>query len=195
MIQEHEVSLLKMQKRFIENKLLAFEYTIKKLIEWYKSLVPNEETNVLSKLSKLKLFKLHFFVAAVNSTSDSSTDDLLNLFNKFYALPYGPVEGYIYDHLNELQFYSIFNDHVEVKSSSTLNFDQLDYTTKVKIDDAITILKEKNNNLVILPAFDLVEISHKWPVWKLLYANALKEGRRNEFMPSELIRISPKFFE
>lgn len=176
----------------MKNKLLAFEYTISKIIDWYKSLV-NDDNEVCSNLSKLKLFKLHFFVATVNSVPEKEDHDLLNIFDRFYALPYGPVEGSIYDHLDELNFYSIYNDHVEIKEEP--DFTDLDQCVKEQIDSAIQALRKKNDNLVALPAFELVEISHKWPVWKLLYAHALKEGRRNESMPGELIRISSKFYE
>lgn len=177
----------------MENKILAFEYTIYQLIDWYKSLVPTKGQSILSDFSKLKLFKLHFFVAAVNSGSKG--EDLLNIFNRFYALPYGPVEGYIYDHINELQFYSVYNDHIDIKSDAIQNFNGLDESVQAQINAAIEALRGINDELVTFPAFRLVEISHKWPVWKLLYAQAQKKGRRNEFMPSELIRISPKFFE
>ena len=174
-------------------KLLAFEYIINRLIAWYIEIKQTDTETALKNFNKLKLFKLHFFVAAVNSNT-AQTPDLLDTFDRFYALPYGPVEGSIYDHLNELNFYSIYNDHVEIKGKEP-DFAGLNLLVNKQIDSAIQALRKKNDNLVALPAFELVEISHKWPVWKLLYAHALKEGRRNESMPGELIRISSKFYE
>ena len=182
-----------------ESKLLAFEYIISKLIEWYKSLKNEEPSIICSNFSKLKIFKLHFFVSAVNSQKISETqkpNDLLTVFDRFYALPYGPVEGQIYDNINDLKMYSIYNDHISINENlnSSEYFRILDSGIRTQIDDAIKELKNTNNELVTYPPFDLVEISHKWPVWKLSYAYALRNGRRNEFMPSELIRASSQFY-
>lgn len=175
-------------------KLLAFEYIINRLIAWYIEIKQTDTETALKNFNKLKLFKLHFFVAAVNSNTDQ-TPDLLDTFDRFYALPYGPVEGYIYDHLNKLEYYQIYNDCIILKGNTTENFEPLNQTIRSLIDTSIESLKTQNEQLVTLQAFDLVEISHKWPVWKFLYTQAQREYRRNEFMPSELIRISLKFFK
>lgn len=173
-------------------KLIAFEYIIQCLVNWFAETNNTTQENALLHFNKLKLFKLLFFVSAINSTTDAGKPDLLDTFNKFYALPYGPVEGDVYNHITELNHYTIHNDHVEIKKP-TIDLQNIEELRPL-IDDSINALREQNPHIVTLQAFDLVNISHKWPVWKILYAQAQKEGRRQLPMDSDLIRISSKFF-
>lgn len=36
----------------------------------------------------------------------------------------------------------------------------------VKVEEAVNALKVKNKHLILLNAFDLVDITHKWESWK-----------------------------
>lgn len=63
-------------------KIQAFEFVVFKLVNWYKtqnSITDNETFTAINDLSKLKVIKLHFFVSAVNSKSNS----LLSIFDNF----------------------------------------------------------------------------------------------------------------
>lgn len=173
----------------IEEKILAFEYTIKGLAQWYTEIKTSTLSVSLDHLGKLKLFKLHFFVSAISTQNASPENDLLNLFDEFYALPYGPVESSIYDNLSKTQIYDIQNISVRMKTDeNTSNFERLDGEIKSLIDRSISSLKKENIDLVTYDAFTLVDISHAWLIWRMMYAKATSKGKRSERIPVELIR-------
>lgn len=174
----------------MDQKILAFEYIIHSLCDWYKDVTNMYEND----FSKLKIFKLHFFVCAVRASKNNSEKDLLNTFNKFYALPYGPVESDIYNRLNETNMFKFGDKNITVKSSSNQSFVSLETSLITEIDKSIIELRSKNPDLVKYDAFKLVDISHEWLVWKMTYNKALKNGKRSEAMPADLIRESSKFF-
>lgn len=180
-------------------KKLAFEYVLYKLVDWYKNassekIMDYSAFNTSNDLSKLKVIKLHFFVAAIDSRNNS----LLETFNNFYAMPYGHVESDIYNDINNLERFSISNSALLIKNDFLKNlhtsFDSLDNYTKKAIDKAIQILGEENKDLITYPALDLVELSHTYFSWKCMYNLARSNNRYSERIPSELIKDEPKFF-
>ena len=179
----------------MDKKIIAFEYIISQLIDWLQDLTGYEQSQALKEFNKLKLFKLHFFVSAIDTKSEGDTkQDLLDTFDAFYALPYGPVESFVYNHLDDLQIYTITNGPISQQRAIGNYFNSLSQTTKDYVYESIRQLREKNEEIVTYPAFDLVELSHQWPVWRLLYNRAIKQGKRSTEMPSELIRVSTKIF-
>lgn len=181
----------------MNEKIIAFEYIISKLTDWFLDLKGCQDKEVaFREFNKLKLFKLHFFVSTIHTKIDGDdTKDLLDIFNTFYALPYGPVESFVYNHLDDLQIYSITNGPISQKKEIGNHFDAMVPSTKAYIDSSVELLREKNEKIVTYPAFNLVELSHQWPVWRLLYHRAIKQGKRSNKMPSELIRVSTKIFK
>ena len=82
------------------NKNLLFEYLVFRLDEWKKN-IENTGKSVPA-FTKLRLQKILFLVCAWNATNTERK--LLNVFNNFYDLPYGPVEMDVYeDHLQRPQ--------------------------------------------------------------------------------------------
>ena len=79
----------------MSNKKLLFEYLVFRLDEWKKQL--NNTNKIL--LSKLRLQKILFLVCACDATNENRR--LLDVFDNFYALPYGPVEMDIYEAMKE----------------------------------------------------------------------------------------------
>ena len=119
----------------------------------------------------------------------------MNTFNAFWALPYGPVESDIYDNLPLLQIFSISNQGISKKNNDTNQyFTSLD-AFRNTIGNAVSALRRENNEIVTYSAFELVELSHQWPVWSVLYDQALKQGRKSIPMPTPLIRASSKKFK
>lgn len=178
-----------------KNKVLYFEYTIYKLIEWVKKNNPSL-THPESSFTKLKALKLLFFVAAVNSSNKSHI--LLDIFNNFYAMPYGPVESDIYNSiLHKLtKYYNILDIGTQIKSNAERSvFYGLDNNVKKEIDKNIELLLEKNPKIIELPPYKLVDISHKWSVWinSMSIANIL--GKKSEHMTINEIIASSKFYE
>ena len=68
-----------------------------------------------------------------------------------------------------------------------------DYT---QIKDAVNTLKEKNEHLILLNAFSLVEITHKWESWRQSIAFARLMEMSSYKMTVESIRNDRnKYFE
>ncbi|MPM15352.1 hypothetical protein SDC9_61721 [bioreactor metagenome] len=135
---------------------------------------------------KVKVFKLLFFTVA--ATSSPNEMGLLDVFDKFYAMPYGPVESDIMNALdnelvNEIQF---SRDSITCDLSDANEFDS--------ISKAVGDLLVINPGLLHYKPFDLVEISHKWNCWKQNYYEAVKNGISSKFIPRELIMSDIKFF-
>jgi len=164
-------------------KLKAFEYFVYKLTEWYKEAYQQNDIEV-NDLSKLKIFKLHFFTTAIStSTKDSG---LLGVFDKFYALPFGPVESEVYGSLSELTYFDITSSALILKQP--IDIDDISNTNqKQLIDLAIAKISKGYFNLIKASAFDLVELSHKWSCWKIVFDFAKRQNSRSWEIPHELI--------
>src|SRR6185295_7815705 len=97
-------------------KLEYFEYTISKMIQWYcqENAMSTDTFSVVNDFSKLKVLKLHFFVCAINSSSNH----MLEIFDSFYAMPYGHVESELYNAMNadELQRFSFTESSMQLKT-------------------------------------------------------------------------------
>ena len=78
----------------LQLKKNLFVYFVDALNKWNKEINPNSS----STYSKLQLQKLLFLASAINA--DKNNHEMLDMFNDFYALPYGPVEMDIYEAIN-----------------------------------------------------------------------------------------------
>lgn len=143
------------------DKIYAFDYMLSLFEDWYNK--ENKEQNRgFENCSKLSMLKL-LFLTAVPKGEDA--EDLLDVFNNFHALPYGPVESDIYNAIQDkrLPSYIITERSITRNENLALPYEVGDYTT---VKDAVNSLKKKNKHLILLNAFDLVEITHKWDSWK-----------------------------
>ena len=170
-------------------KMQCFEYLVYKFADWHYQVCPSEDPYLA--LSKLKLFKLHFFASAVNA--DKENDGLLNLFDKFYALPYGPVESNVYDDLQSTYMFTITNVNVVRKQENLNYFDEIN-NYKPILDKAVKDLRSKNENLITYSAMDLVEISHKWYSWKTVFNMARSMNKFSLPIPKAIIKNEFKYF-
>lgn len=178
-----------------ENKVLYFEYIIFKLSEWIKEFYP-QLSHPECTFGKLKALKMLFFVAAVDATEYNHK--LLSIFDNFYAMSYGPVESDLYNSiLHKCTKYYDIQDRITIRKKNVKIeiFNNIPIEVKTYIDKNIELLKSKNHNIVNLPPYKLVDISHKWPVWinSMNIANVL--GKRSEPMPTEKIIKSQKYYE
>ncbi len=169
-------------------KIQAFEYLVYKLLEWYSSCSERENND----LSILKVLKLLFFSSAINTKKDTRSVLLDNTFDSFYAMPYGHVESDVYNFIKrqELQFYTITK--IETQKKKDFDFFDLNLEVKNEIDKSIKSLKEKNENLILMDSFELVELSHTWFSWKYCYDLARKKGVFSEKIPAEIIKSENK---
>ena len=174
-------------------KLKCFEYLVRKWIEWYKNVSNNHDISD-AEFTRLKLQKLLFLSSAINATKDN--EDLLSVFNDFYAMQYGPVESEIYNAMMKNEFTKLsFTERCMIVQGDITGIEQdIDKSIVEMIDNAIIQLISRNEQLIKYPAFKLVEITHKWKSWQDAYdiANALGNG--SERMLVNNILCDTKYF-
>lgn len=165
-------------------KIKVFVYFVDALYKWNKEINPN----CSSTYSKLQLQKLLFLASAINA--DKNNHELLDVFNNFYALPYGPVEMDIYEAMksNTLMYIIVsdricqYTDHIDRKY-----FLDIPQNLKDAVDASINSLKHNKIDYFKISSFDLVEITHKWSAWKDAYSIATLFGSKQEPMPIKSI--------
>lgn len=171
------------------NKTLAFDYFVYQLMNWYKEAFGSDVEN---DLSTLKVLKLLFFTTAVDAKKNDNTSLLDSTFDKFYALPYGHVEGDIYDAIKQKNTsYNIDNYCTTGSYNESM---ELGVEIKTKILDCITKLKSENRDLIKMSSFDLVELSHSWYSWRYYFNIAKSKGSYREEIPNEVIKSENKYF-
>lgn len=172
------------------NKIICFEYILYQLINWYKELCPTDAS--LTSFTRLKVLKLLFFVSAIREQDE----DLLDIFNNFYAMQHGPVESDIYNAMIEDSL-----PHYRFKSRSVFIVNELqeqdfeilgDY--RERIDRAIRSLRDTNENIVVYTASQLVDLSHKWKSWQLAIHMANTFDKGSEPMDCRLIRSNCQYY-
>lgn len=177
------------------DKILLFEYLMCRLIEWYKEVVSNQQY-INKHFSRLTALKLLFFVSTIKDI-ENENKDLLDIFDKYYAMQYGPVEIDIYSAIvkDESRLYKFGVHELVQTSQDTTIFNSLDTQDMNRIDRAIFLLKDKNPQIISYPASRLIDISHKWGVWQNAMFIAAMFGRRCEHMPIDSIRENRQFYE
>lgn len=160
-------SIINDKKVDIATKLIYTDYIVYKLIEWLEQLGYSKEV-ALKRIDKLTTMKMIFFIVAASTSPKRNYYGLLNIFDNFVAMPYGPVELDVYEHFNELKHYNIFR---ETKIKQEFDINSIDPKIKKDIDTPISILSNINKNLINNDGFDLVEITHKWGCWRDVYNN------------------------
>lgn len=171
----------------LEYKKLLFEYIVLCLCEWGKELGYQK----IPDLSKLRLQKILFFVCAWNTTTENI--GLLNVFNNFAALPYGPVELDIYESMcgiSPFKHITFIGNRCMTAALSQECFRDLCQDHKYKVDVAIKQFKDNNYNYITRPVFELVDISHQWTVWQVAMSFAEMVGAKKEEMSVEDISNS-----
>ena len=174
------------------NKVIKFEYILAKLIEWHSSMEPSKKAD-LSSFTRLKVLKLLFFVAAIKQDNGN---DLLDIFDNFYAMQHGPVESDIYNSIVDgLNFFSFKDRDLSINCSiSEDSFDELSEEEKRTISSSISSLRKANSEIVLYTAFQLVNLSHRWESWKTAIAIADILGKGSEKMSIKLIRENEQYF-
>lgn len=170
-----EISLRQEKKRYL------FEYLVFLLKQWKYEQYPNFN----EAFSKLKLHKILFLVAAVKATSQSHP--LLDVFNNFYALPYGPVELDIYDAMNGNAFKRIKFEGNNCKSDNLDDcyFEDLNNAQKQAMIEAIRAIRDMGADYITKDPFELVDITHKWTSWQVAMQVAEMLGNKRELMSTE----------
>lgn len=171
------------------NKIIYFEYFLYRIVNWYKRCYPGGEL-VITRLKALKLL----FLASAVKTKDG--DDLLDIFDKFYAMQHGPVEGDIYNAINSgrLSHYGFGEINITIINDENI-ISEISDSIRNRIDASISALYEKNPLLIQMPSFKLVDITHKWDCWQKSMEAAKILGKGSYLMNVTAIRESCQVFE
>lgn len=159
-------------------KIELFEYLVYLLEQW------KAEINSTEKLTRLRLQKILFFAAAINATDEAHP--LLDIFDKFYAMPYGPVELDIYERMKNNGFNHLYFHGIECQSNFQ-NFDisSIDAQHRQDIDNAVKALKGVGFDYLSAPVYTLVEITHRWSAWQIAMDISKISGSLQERMTTE----------
>ena len=173
------------------DKIKAFDYMLHLFEEWRD----NYETIKGKPFPKLTAMKLLFLAAA---PKEEGGDDLLDIFDNFYAMPYGPVEIDVYNAIQEdkLPSFSVKYRSIEPREGAE-PYNAKRYNDKFyhRVRNALNDLKEKNEKLVLLNAFELVEITHRWSSWNRAMDFAEFMKQLSAKMSIDSIRDSSKIFD
>lgn len=139
--------------------------------------------------------KLLFLAAA---PKEDGGDDLLDIFDNFYAMPYGPVESDVYNAMREdkLPSFSVKYRSIEPREGVE-PYNAKRYNDKFyhRVRNAVNELRKENEKLVLLNAFELVEITHRWSSWNRAMNFAEFMEQLSAKMPTDSIRDSSKIFD
>lgn len=177
----------------IKDKLLCFEFLTLLFINWYRTVSKTEKT-AEEHLGKLMLMKLLFFTSAVGSNRNDN-NGLLDIFDNFYALPYGAIENDVYDNLIHINCFK-FKDNgiIEFKQPNIGYFDKISPETKQRLRDAVDRLRRENNEFVLMGPIDLVDLNHEWYSWKSTYKLAQNMKKNSIKIPNSFILSEHKFY-
>ncbi len=164
----------------------SFEYII--------DLLSEQQGIALGTLGVLSLLKILFFVVGASCNRDE--EGLTQVFDNFYAMPYGPVESDIYNAIKQqngrINKYSIRGGQTVLNSEyedMSLSEEQ-----KKRLARGVDALLAENPQILSYSPFELVEISHYWNCWYSIYSEALHEGVRSKRMPGIFIQYSNKYY-
>lgn len=144
-------------------------------------------------LNKLKLLKLLFFVSVLKVDDKYLLDDI---FDNFYAMPYGPVESDVYDNISNLTNYIVGDRDISLKENADFTYPQkASDALYSRIDKCVNALYDRNQALFNMPTFDLVELTHKADSWRIVFAEAQRRGKYSLHMPKEIIKETTVYFE
>lgn len=166
----------------LQQKKLLFEYFVYLLEQWKADI----NGHSIPSFTKLRLQKLLFLACTINATVEENR--LMCVFNRFNALPYGPVELDIYEAMNSDSFTFLTFDGNDCKfkqQPESVFFYDLDAKHIGWMNDAINELKRKRMDYLYMPVFDLVEITHQWTAWQTAITVADLLGSKSEEMTVE----------
>lgn len=165
-----------------QNKLQYFEYIIFKLKEWYEE---KGRLDFCVNMTRVKAHKLLFFCASIKNPYG---EDLLDVFDSFYAMSNGFVESDVHLAMVDDSFVNIrFKDRRFSFKTSYFKSNLSNYE-KEKIDIAVGCLKAVSPKLVWYNAMDLMEMHRLLICWKSCNMTAEALGKNSTKVPLDLIR-------
>ncbi len=152
----------------LAKKIAVFKF----LIEEMKKAGFSQLKGEYGKDSKLAAQKLLFFICLMEKKLKGNNATLFEIFDNFYALPYGHVESDILSFLND-------NLH------PTRDF-ELNDTDKQKYIDIINSITKKYPFLKNINTSDMINFSHSLPSWHETFFSARIKNKNAEKIDKSL---------
>ena len=191
-IQEKYTSMYSVPQN-INYKITCFEYLIKLYIDWYND-VNSSDIEYTQHFNKLALNKLLFFTSAVG-TNKKEDLGLLDIFDNFYAAPFGHVEDDVNNNLSLIKCIKFeYNSLTKFKEPNTSYFDKISPEIKQRLIDAVQLLRKQNETLILYKFHELYELCHEYYSWRSTYKFALTINKSYLKIDNGLIKIEEKFF-
>ncbi|WP_164111686.1 MULTISPECIES: hypothetical protein [Sphingobacterium] len=163
-----------------------FEYFI------FKTLVHLRDNGRSNDLSILKCVKLLFFFSTVE---DDEGNSLIDHFNNVYAMPLGHVEKDIYTWMKANSFDNfLFTKQQTTLKRQTILSSSFDQTVVSIVDPKFELLLKKNPEILFMPAYDLVELSHQWFSWRYYFNQAKSQNKLSMKIPTQVIKNEYKVY-
>lgn len=163
-----------------------FEYFI------FKTLIHLRDKQKVNDLSILKCIKLLFFFSTVE---DGNGDSLIDQFNNVYAMPLGHVEKDIYTGIKENSFENFsFTKQQTTLKKTTIHSSSFDEHVVELVDPKFDLLLQKNPDILFMPAYALVELSHQWFSWRYYFDQAKSQNKLSMKIPVEVIKNEYKVY-
>ena len=175
----------------IEKRRL-FEYFVVQLDRWKTEL----STKNSLPFSKLQLQKLLFLISAHEATLQCHP--MLDIFDRFYALKYGPVEMDVYEAMSNPGSFVALNfgeRFCKIHNENIGFFDTISVEQKAIVDNAINSLKNKEPEYILKDPFKLVEITHGWTAWQIAMIMAgMSNSKMERMSTSDICNSTQKLF-
>lgn len=148
--------------------------------------------------TKLKVMKLLFLMVVTDANINNERSILLDVFNNFVAMKYGPVELDIYNYIGDVNNQQVLNPNpvfIEINANRCFinidifnQMDEMDHNEQIiNMEQVVaSMIRDGKNPLSFSPS-TLVDVTHNYASWKTVYENAKLNKRLFERMPSFLI--------
>lgn len=183
-------------------KIQAFEYIVIQLakislgynLKYELNKSDIDKFNENNDFSKLKLLKLLFLICV-----SEPNKPLLQIFDRFYAMQYGPVELTLFtninnamNHINIFTCIKVNNQKTEIQFEKITNIQSIEdfgILNKEQIDNVIFHFINNSHTIKLLTKnhWYLVELTHKYQSWKEAFVRAKAIGKGLFPMPTSSI--------
>ncbi len=177
-----------------DNSSSEFNSTKKAAFEYFIDVLTQRNCEDCQDFSTVKVLKLLFLAVGLASSEEDLKKDvsLINIFNNFVAMRFGPVESDIYNYIKRDQLIYCITPTGCIKKENAVQ-SELSDDIKELIESAVADLLNKNSKILSAQPFELVDITHKWSCWQICYEMARNNNQNMSPIPSELICLSVKY--
>lgn len=168
-----------------KRKRQAIHYILYKFLEWWEKNGNNKTEN---DISTLKFLHLVYQVSVIWGNRNEKYYLIDNVFNNFYAQPYGIIE-------EDVEKYITSSGLTTAKTAKLIAKPIIDNDLKYHIDNSINELYRINRSLINYSSFDFIEMSQRTYTWGSTYNIAKKLKTFSQKINLTLLKNETHIFE